>query len=46
MRDYITLYMEKNNFEHAFKEICELGRDHYSQFDIMMHYLWWNHREE
>ena len=46
MREHITKRMKAANFEEAFHNICSKYTARYSQFDIMAHYLWFNHRDE
>jgi hypothetical protein len=38
--------MKANTFEEAFHKICSKYLFKYSQFDIMIHYLWFYHRDE
>lgn len=44
MRKDITANLGASTFEEAFHMICSAGK--YSQFEIMMNYLWYYKREE
>lgn len=46
MRADITANLGARSFEAAFRLICGGGSHSYSQFDIMMNYLWFHRREE
>ena len=38
--------MKAATFEEAFHKICSKYLKKYSQFDLIAHYLWFNHRDE
>ena len=46
MREHITKQMKANTFEEAFHKVCTKYLGKYSQFDMMIHYLWFHHRDE
>lgn len=47
MRRDITANLGASTFEEAFHMICSVGgKSSYSQFEIMMNYLWYHKREE
>ena len=46
MRDLITTRMKASSFEEAFYFICSRYNEKYSQFDIIVHYLWNYKRDE
>jgi len=46
MRDHITRQMKVETFEQAFYKICSQYPRKYSQFDLMIHYLWFFKRDE
>jgi len=46
MREHITRRMNAKNFEEAFYKICSKYVGKYSQFDLIGHYLWFNHRDD
>jgi hypothetical protein len=46
MRDHITDRMNSDTFEEAFHKICSKYNNHYSQFDLIAHYLWFHKRDE
>lgn len=47
IREHIIQRMKANSFEEAFYKICsKYNNNRYSQFDLMIHYLWNHKREE
>ena len=46
MREHITKRMKAATFEEAFHKICSKYLKKYSQFDLIAHYLWFDHRDE
>lgn len=46
MRADITANMGAESFEEAFKKVCSGGKNSYSQFDMMINYLWHHRRDE
>ncbi|CAN0080627.1 unnamed protein product [Ectocarpus sp. 6 AP-2014] len=46
MRQVITENLGAETFEEAFKVICSAGKESYSQFEIMINYLWYYHHDE
>jgi len=47
IRDHITKQMNARTFEQAFNLICrKYYQSKYSQFDLMIHYLWMHKRDE
>lgn len=47
IREHIIQRMKSNSFEEAFYKICsKYNSNRYSQFDLMIHYLWNFKREE
>ena len=46
IRNHIQKRMRTNSFEEAFKKICTKYPNEYSQFDLLVHYLWHFKRDE
>ena len=46
VRQHIKKRMNANTFEEAFKLICSKYPNKYSQFDLLIHYLWHYKRDE
>jgi hypothetical protein len=46
VRDHMKTRMKTKNFEEAFHIICSKYAAKYSQFDLIIHYLWYFKRDE